>query len=103
MTPNKTVNIALVCKKRDFTYDAPGRVRSGNWKIAEHRRPGLIGSTVILTDSQKSPAYLGGKIIGVNPTHNGRVEVIFREDESLVGNTDTIGHPKWGHEKCYIV
>jgi hypothetical protein len=59
----KTVNVALVCHKHDYTYDEPGRVRSGHWKIGEHKRKELIGTTVILTESQTSPAYLGGKIV----------------------------------------
>ena len=102
MTPNNSVDLALVCKKRDYTYDSPDQVRSGDWVIHEDRRPHLMGGTVILTSGQKSPAYIGGKIIGFNPIKEGRVEVIFREDKKLVGNTDTIDHPKWGHEKCYV-
>ncbi len=98
----KQANVALVCYERDYTYDEPGRVRTGNWKIGEDKRKELIGSNVVLTESQTSPAYLGGKIIGVNPTWGGRVEIIFKEDKSFVGNSDAIGHEKWGQEKCYL-
>ena len=104
MTPKRnTVDVALICHKHDYTYDEPGRVRSGNWKIGEHKRKDLIGSTVVLSETQSTPAYIGGKIIGVNPTWGGRVELIFKEDKALVGNTEAVSHPNWGQEKCYIV
>ena len=97
-----TADIALVCYEHDYTYDKPGQVRSGDWVVGIDKRANLIGSNVILTEKQTAPAYLGGKIIGINPKHDNKVELIFKEDNSLVGNTDAIDHPKWGQEKCYL-
>jgi len=103
MTPKRNrISVALVCHQHDYTYDEPGHVRSGNWKIGESKREELIGTNVVLTETQTSPAYLGGKIVGVNPTWGGRVELVFKEDKALVGNTEAVGHPMWGQEKCYI-
>ena len=96
------IDLALCCKKKDYIYDTPSRVRTGNWVIHEKRRAELMGGTVVLTDGQKNAAYLGGRITGFNPTTSNRVEVIFEVDNSLTGNTDCIEHPNWGNDKCYM-
>ena len=103
MKVNKA-NLALMCKSKNFIFETGNRVRVGNWVISESRRKELHGGNVILTTSQKSPAYLGGKIIGFNPTHEGKCEVVFKEDETLIGNTDSVSHAGWGSGRgvCYI-
>jgi len=105
MTPqHKIANLALMCKSKNYRYDNPNQIRVGNWVIAEARRQELLGATVILTESQVAPAYLGGRITGFNPTPEGKVEVIFKEDKSLVGNDDAVGHNGWGSGRgvCYV-
>ena len=105
MTPSKNIaNLALMCRSRNYTYDNTNQVRVGNWVISEDKRCALQGGTVILTDSQTSSAYLGGRITGFNPTPEGKVEVIFKEDKSLVGNDDAVGHNGWGSGRgvCYV-
>ena len=105
MTPqNNIADLALMCKSKNYRYDSPNQVRVGNWVISEAQRNRLQGGTVILTDSQSSPAYLGGKITGFNPTPEGKVEVVFTEDKSLVGNDDSVGHRGWGSGRgvCYV-
>ena len=105
MTPKQnTVNLALMCKSKNYEYSNGNQVRVGNWVISESRRQELQGGTVVLTESQTSPAYLGGKITGFNPTPEGKVEVIFKEDKSLVGNNDAVGHNGWGSGRgvCYV-
>lgn len=103
MNPKKPdISLALCCKKKDYTYDTPTQVRTGNWVIHEKRRQGLMGSTVVLTDGQKNPAYLGGRITGINPKSGGRVEVVFEVDRNLTGDTSCVSHPNWGNDKCYM-
>ena len=103
MTKGSTdIELALCCKKKDYTFDTPTQVRSGNWKIHEKRRPGLLGRTVVLTDGQKNLAYLGGKITGFDPKPDGRVEVIFEINDNLNGDTSCVSHPNWGNDKCYM-
>ncbi len=105
MTPrNNVVDLALMCKSKNYRYDNQNQIRVGNWVISESQRNRLQGGTVILTDSQTSPAYLGGRITGFNPTPEGKVEVVFTEDKSLVGNDDSVGHRGWGSGRgvCYV-
>jgi hypothetical protein len=47
---------------------------------------------------------MGGTIIGFDPLANGKVEVIFKEEEDIVGNSDSIDHRGWGSGRgvCYI-
>ena len=104
-----SANIALMCKSHNYeAYPQSSRLgeyRVGNWVIAENRRKELLGQRVVLTESRQSPAYLGGTIIGFNPTQNGKkCEVIFQEDNTLTGNTDAVGHRGWGSGRgvCYI-
>jgi hypothetical protein len=104
-----SANIALMCKtnnnKQNPQSSNKGEYRVGNWVISETKRKELLGSNVVLTESQTTPAYLGGTIVGFNPTQNGKkCEVIFREDKTLIGNTDAIGHKGWGTGRsvCYI-
>ena len=91
-----SANLALMCKSYNYKTNAyDNEYRVGNWVISENRRKDLLGKTVVLTESQKSPAYLGGTIIGFVPTQNGKkCEVIFRADINLTGNTDAVGHSR---------
>jgi len=106
MTPKRnTPSLALMCKTHNYKVDTyADRFRVGNWVIAETRRQELLGRTVVLTESQTSPAYLGGRIVGFTPTHKGKCEVVFQADDFLVGNTDAVGHPGWGRGRgvCYV-
>ncbi len=96
------IGLGLLCRKKDYTRDSETRIRSGHWDIHEKHRGHLMGKNVVLTSGQKQPAYIGGKIIGFNPTRGNRVEVIFIENKHLEGNSTTVSHSKWGNEKCYI-
>ena len=101
-----SANLALMCKSHNYRSNSINNVYSvGNWVIAENRRKDLLGQQVILTESQKSPAYLGGTIVGFVPTQNGKkCEVVFQVDDTLTGNTDAVGHQGWGTGRgvCYI-
>jgi len=104
-----SASIALMCKtnnnKQNPESSRPGEYRVGDWVISETKRKELLGGNVVLTESQTTPAYLGGTIVGFNPTQNGnKCEVIFQEDRTLIGNTDAIGHKGWGTGRsvCYI-
>ena len=100
--------LALMCKSKNYRLNAicpdKDEYRTGQWVIAEKRRRELLGEKVILTTSRKTPAYMGGTIVGFNPLSNGKVEVLFKEEQELVGNSDAIDHRGWGSGRgvCYI-
>ena len=100
-----TANLALMCKSHNYKTNPYGNeYRVGNWVISQTRRKELIGGTVVLTESQSSPAYLGGRIIDFIPTVDGKCEVVFSEDPGFKGNTDAVGHRGWGSGRgvCYV-
>ena len=102
------VRLALMCKSKNFRLGAvcpdSDEYRTGQWVIGKKRRAELVGHQVILTESQKSSAYMGGTIIGFDELSNGKYEVVFREDKSIVGNEVSIGHSGWGLKRsvCYV-
>ena len=100
-----TAQLALMCKSHNYKVDPySNEYRVGKWVISEKRREELVGSNVVLTESQSSPAYIGGHIVGFVPTDDGKCEVIFKEDQALVGNKDAVGHRGWAHGRsvCYV-
>ena len=101
-----STKLALMCKSHNYKTNSLQNIYSvGNWVIAEDRRKDLLGQKVVLTESQKSPAYLGGTIGGFVPSNDGRkCEVSFQVDDTLTGNTDAVGHRGWapGSGRCYI-
>ena len=100
-----TTRLALMCKSRNYKIDPHTKeYRVGNWVIGKNKQNGLIGARVVLTESQKAPAYLGGTIVGIVPTVSGKCEVVFKEDEAMVGNEDAVGHRGWGTGRsvCYV-
>ena len=98
-----TVNLALMCKSHNYSKTG-NTFRVGNWVISQARRKELIGGTVALTESQSSPAYLGGTIIDFLPTVDGKCEVVFKEDPGVEGNVDAVQHRGWGSGRgvCYV-
>jgi len=101
-----SARLALMCKTHNYKSNSQNNVYSvGNWVIAEKRKKDLLGEQVILTESQTTPAYMGGTIVGFVPTQNGnKCEVVFQVDDTLTGNTDAVGHRGWapGSGRCYI-
>ena len=109
LTGETMIKLALMCKSKNYrqsnrSHALHGEFCVGDWVIAEKRRKELLGSKVVLTESQKSPAYMGGTIVGFSPTVDGKCEVFFREEKDLQGNTDSISHPGWGVRRsvCYV-
>jgi|7_EtaG_2_1085326.scaffolds.fasta_scaffold28592_3 hypothetical protein len=102
------VKLALMCKSQNFRLNTvcPGsdEYRTGQWVVGKKKRKELIGEKVILTKTRNDPAYMGGEIISFNPLQNGKVEVLFKDDPSLIGNTDAIGQSGWGLRRsvCYV-
>ena len=102
------VKLALMCKSKNYQLNTicpdADEYRVGNWVIGKKQRKALVGERVVLTESQMSTAYLGGTIVGFVPTDNGKCEVIFKEDNALVGNVDAVGHSGWGIRRgvCYV-
>ena len=102
--------LALMCKSKNYRLNTTipvsyqNEYRTGQWVIAKKKRKELLGEKVILTTSRKAPAYMGGTIVGFNPLANGKVEVLFKEENELVGNSDAIDHRGWGSGRgvCYI-
>ena len=106
--------IALMCKSHNY-YTKPNTttITSPAWVIGEKRAESLVGKSVILTESTKTPAYIGGTITAVNhtatqTTFNGRsikrFDVVFTPDPAFDGNTDSVGHSGWGKGRaiCYL-
>ena len=99
------VKLALMCKSKNYTTTGTSNIfRSGQWVISDKKRKELLGEKVILTTSRKSPAYMGGTIVGFDPLTNGKVEVLFKEEQNMVGNSTSINHRGWGSGRgvCYI-
>ena len=102
------VKLALMCKSKNFRLNAicsdKDEYRTGQWVISEKKRKELLGEKVVLTTSRKSPAYMGGTIVGFDPLDNGKVEVLFKEEQKMIGNTGAIGHSGWGSGRgvCYV-
>ncbi len=104
------VKLALMCKSKNFKHEHTDyhtnfkRYSTGQWVIGDKKQKSLLGEKVILVNSQKSPAYMGGTILGFEKLKNGKVEVIFSEENDLVGNTDSVSHRGWGCGRgvCYV-
>ena len=107
-------NVALMCKSHNY-YTKPNTdtITSPAWVIGEKRAQSLVGQSVILTESKKSPAYIGGVITAVNPTatqkgYDGRsikrFDVVFTPNSDFDGNTDAIDHAGWGRGRsvCFV-
>ncbi len=81
----QNTRLALMCKSHNYTLDPySNEYRVGEWVISEKKRNELVGAQVVVTESQATPAYLGGTIVGFVPINNGKCEVVFKEDQSLV-------------------
>ena len=106
--------IALMCKSHNY-YTKPNtdKITSPAWVLGEKRAKSLVGQTVILTESQNSPAYIGGTITEVkhSATQKGydgrsikRFDIVFTPDPAFDGNKDSVGHNGWGKGRavCYI-
>ena len=64
--------IALMCKSHDYEYiPATNTFVTGDWVISKYRQEELLGEKVVLTDSSKNPAYLGGRIVGFGGNGTG--------------------------------
>ena len=101
----QNTRLALMCKSHNYKLDPySNEYRVGEWVISEKKRKELVGAQVVLTESQATPAYLGGTIVGFVPINNGKCEVVFKEDQTLVGNEDAVGHRGWGNQRsvCYV-
>jgi len=99
------VDLALMCKSHNYKIEPfSSTFRVGDWVIGKKKRQELVGGRVVLTESQTSPAYLGGHIVGFVPKANGKCEVIFKQDYALAGNNDAVGHVGWGFKRsvCYV-
>ena len=104
-----TPSVALMCKSHDYEYNpATNTFVTGDWVISNSRQQELLGQTVILTEGQKSDAYLGGRIVGYVPaekqTAQTQCKVVFQADPSVVGDTTSFGHVNWGTGRsvCYL-
>ena len=102
-------SLALMCKSHDYKYiPSTGTFVTGNWVISNTRQQELLGENVVLTEGQKSSAYLGGRIVGfvpsTEPTKQTQCKVVFQANPSLVGDTTASGHFNWGcgRSVCYL-
>jgi len=102
-------SIALMCKSHDYEYiPSTNTFVTGDWVISNKRQSELLGGTVVLTEGQKSTAYLGGKIVGFVPankrTTQTQCKVVFQADPNVVGDTTAFDHSNWGTGRsvCYL-
>ena len=101
--------IALMCKSHDYEYiPATDTFVTGDWVISKSRQESLLGAKVILTNSSKNSAYLGGRIVGFVPTNKRTTQtqckVVFQADPNLVGDESAYAHNNWGTGRsvCYL-
>lgn len=101
--------IALMCKSHDYQYiPTTNTFVTGDWVISNARQAQLLGERVILTESSKNKAYLGGRIVGFVPsnkrTAQTQCKVVFQADPSLVGDETAYAHYNWGTGRsvCYL-
>lgn len=106
---SNSISLALMCKSHDYNYlPTTNTFITGDWVISNKRQEELIGTSVILTESQQSTAYIGGKIVGFVPankqTAQTQCKVVFVANPDLVGNDQSSGHVGWGMGRsvCYI-
>lgn len=64
---------------------------TGDWVVSENKYKDLLNKTVVLTSGRNNPSYIGGKITDVIPKDNGRVVLVFKENNKLKG----IRVPNW--------
>jgi len=105
----KDPSIALMCKSHNYQYSpTTNTFITGDWVISSKRQEELFGETVVLTEGQKSSAYLGGKIVGFVPTNKRTAQtqckVVFQADPSVVGDNSAFDHDNWGTGRsvCYL-
>ena len=101
--------IALMCKSRDYEYmPSTNTFVTGDWVISTKKQEALLGNTVILTEGQRSSAYIGGRIVGFVPTNKRTAQtqckVVFQADSNFVGDTTAFDHYNWGTGRsvCYL-
>ena len=102
-------SVALMCKSHDFDYQAStDTFVTGDWVISPTRQQELVGEKVVLTESQRGEAYMGGTIVGFVPSEKKskqtQVKVVFKADPSLVGDDTSVCHYNWGYGRsvCYL-
>ena len=102
-------SVALMCKSHNYQYiPTTNTFITGDWVISSKRQEELFGATVVLTEGQKSSAYLGGKIVGFVPankrTAQTQCKVVFQADPSVVGDNSAFDHDNWGTGRsvCYL-
>ena len=102
-------SVALMCKSHNYQYSpTTNTFITGDWVISSKRQEELFGETVVLTEGQKSSAYLGGKIVGFVPTNKRTAQtqckVVFQADPSVVGDNSAFDHDNWrtGRSVCYL-
>ena len=106
-------SIALMCKSHNyFTKPQTVDVTSPSWVLSKEKASSLIGQNVVLTESQTSPAYMGGVITEVNHVFTNtqgnrtinRYDIVFTPDDSFKGDTSSVGHSGWGCGRavCFI-
>ena len=103
----KKSNIALMCKSHDYKLvdQSTNTFKTSSWRMSKKKADSLIGGTVTLTESSKTAAYMGGKIVDVIPVKgSNRFDIIFSAEKTMAGNKAAVNHPGWGKGRavCYI-
>ncbi len=107
MTKQNNPVLALMSKKKDFNrVKGTKLVVSGDWVIGKEKQNEFFGQRVIMTNSSKESAYIGGTIVGYLPStknsYHTKCKVVFEEDASLVGCQAAIGRYRTGNGVLFL-
>ena len=103
---NNKPSLALMSKKKDYNRVGTDLVVSGDWVIGKEKQNEFFGKQVIMVNSSKEGAYIGGTIVGYLPStknsYHTKCKVVFQEDLSLVGDTSAMGRYRTGNGVLFL-
>jgi len=106
MQTNNNPSLALMSKKKDYNRVGTGLVVSGDWVIGKEKQNEFFGKQVIMVNSSKEGAYIGGTIVGYLPStknsYHTKCKVVFQEDSSLIGCMSAIGRYRSGNGVLFL-
>jgi|7_EtaG_2_1085326.scaffolds.fasta_scaffold81974_2 hypothetical protein len=107
MQTNNNPSLALMSKKQDYNrVNGTKLIVSGDWVIGKEKQNEFFGKQVIMVNSSKEGAYIGGTIVGYLPSiknsYHTKCKVVFQEDLSLVGDTSAMGRYRTGNGVLFL-
>ena len=107
MTIQNRPILALMSKKKDYNrINGTDLIVSGDWVIGKQKQNEFFGKKVIMVNSSKEGAYIGGTIVGYLPaiknSYHTKCKVVFEEDSSLVGCQAALGRYRTGNGVLFL-